>query len=114
MLVNALRAHMAEFGIIAPQGLRHVEDLTKIMAHQGERLPALARPILQLVVDQLGETNMRVRDIESRLTKWHRESPVSQLLATIPGVGITGASAIAATVGDPSLFKSGQAVKLWT
>ena len=46
MLVNALRAHMAEFGIIAPQGLHNVEDLAKIMAYQGERLPELARPIL--------------------------------------------------------------------
>jgi transposase len=113
MLVNALRGHMAEFGIIAPQGLRHVADLTKIIAHQGEQLPALARPILQVVVDQLNETNARIRDIEARLTKWHRESPLSQLLATIPGVGIMGASAIAATVADPSLFKSGREFAAW-
>jgi hypothetical protein len=64
MLVNALRAHMAEFGIIAPQGLRLVQDLTKIIADQGERLPALARPILQLVVDQLNDTSARIRDVE--------------------------------------------------
>ena len=113
MLVNALRAHMAEFGIIAPPGLRHVVDLTKIIAHEGERLPALARPILQIVVDQLNETNSRIREIEARLAKWHRESPVSQLLATIPGVGIMGASAIAATVADPSLFKSGREFAAW-
>jgi len=53
MLVNALRAHMAEFGIIAPQGLRHVEILTKTIAHQQERLPELARAILQMIVGQL-------------------------------------------------------------
>src|SRR6201990_3174655 len=64
MLVNALRAHMAEFGIIAPQGLCHVDDLTKIIAHEGERLPALARPLLQTIGDQLNETNERVREIE--------------------------------------------------
>jgi transposase len=56
MLVNALRAHMAEFGIIAPQGLRNVEMLTKIVAHEHERLPELARSILQLIVDQLHDT----------------------------------------------------------
>jgi hypothetical protein len=39
MLINALRAHLAEFGIVAPQGLRHVEILTKTIAHQQERLP---------------------------------------------------------------------------
>ena len=113
MLVNALRAHMAEFGIIAPKGLRHVQDLTKIIAHQGERLPALVRPILQTVVDQLNDTMSRVREIEARLAKWHRESPVSQLLATVPSVGIMGASAIAATVADPSLFKSGREFAAW-
>ncbi len=113
MLVNALRAHISEFGIIAPQGLRHVADLTKLVAHQRERLPALARPILQIVVDQLNETNAQIRNIEARLTKWHRESPVSQLMATIQGVGIMGASAIVSTVADPSLFKSGREFAAW-
>src|ERR1700757_403266 len=64
MLVNALRAHLAEFGIVAPQGLRHVGILTKTIAHQGERLPGLARSILQTVVDQSTDTMVRVREIE--------------------------------------------------
>jgi transposase len=106
MLVNALRAHMAEFGIVAPQGLRNVEMLTKMVAHEQERLPELARSILQLIVDQLHDTMARVRVIEVRLAKWHQQSICSQLLATVPGVGIMGASAIAATVADPSLFRS--------
>jgi transposase len=108
MLVNALRAHMAEFGIIAPQGLRHVEILTKTITHQQERLPELARSILQAIVDQLNGTVASIREIEGRLTRWHRQSRVSRLLATVPGVGIMGASAIAATVTDPSLFRSGR------
>ena len=113
MLANAFRAHMAEFGIIAPQGLQHVEDLTKIIAHQGERLPKLARSILQTVVDQLNDTMSRTREVETRLAKWHRQSPLSQLLATIPGIGIMGASVIAATIVDPSLFKSGREFAAW-
>jgi transposase len=113
MLVNALRAHMAEFGIIAPQGLRHVGILTKTIAHQQERIPELARSILQAIVDQLNGTMVRIREIEGRLTKWHRQSRVSQLLATVPGVGIMGASAIAATVADPSLFRSGREFAAW-
>src|SRR5271169_5931233 len=113
MLVNALRAHMAEFGIIAPQGLRHVEILTKTIAHEQERLPELARPILQTIVDQLNGTMARIREIEVRLAKWHRQSRVSRLLATVPGVGIMGASAIAATVADPTLFRSGREFAAW-
>jgi transposase len=113
MLVNALRAHMAEFGMIAPQGLRNVELLTKIVAHEQERLPEFARQILQLIVDQLHDTIVRVREVELHLTRWHRQSQVSQLLATVPGVGIMGASAIAATVVDPSLFRSGREFAAW-
>jgi transposase len=113
MLINALRAHLAEFGIVAPQGLRHVEILTKTIAHQQAQLPELARSILQTIVDQLNGTMARIREIEGRLTKWHRQSRVSRLLATVPGVGIMGASAIAATVADPSLFRSGREFAAW-
>jgi transposase len=113
MLINALRAHMAEFGIIAPQGLRHVEDLAEQLAHEQERLPELARSILLTIVDQLRDTVARVREIEIRLTRWHKASKVSQLLASIPGIGIMGATAIAATVSDPSLFRSGREFAAW-
>ncbi len=113
MLVNALRAHMAEFGLVAPQGLRNAELLTKMVAHEQERLPELARQILQVIVDQLHDTMARVREIELRLTRWHRQSQLSRLLATVPGLGIMGASAIAATVVDPSLFRSGREFAAW-
>jgi len=113
MLVNALRAHMAEFGVIAPQGLRHIQDLKGELAHEQERLPELARSILQTITDQLDGTMARVREIEVRLAQWHRQSSVSQLLATIAGIGIMGATAIAATVTDPSLFRSGREFAAW-
>jgi transposase len=113
MLVNALRAHMAEFGIIAPQGLRHIEILSKTIAHEQNRIPELARSLLQTIVDQLNGTMTRIREIEGRLARWHRASRVSRLLATVPGVGIMGASAIAATVADPSLFRSGREFAAW-
>jgi transposase len=104
---------MAEFGVIAPQSLRHVNELTEAIAHEQEWLPALARSILQMVVGQLNDTMARVREIELRLARWHRQSRVSQLLATIPGAGIMGASAIAATVTDPSVFRSGREFAVW-
>jgi transposase len=53
------------------------------------------------------------REIEKRLARWHRQSQVSQRLATVPGVGIMGASAVAATVTDPHLFKSGREFAAW-
>jgi transposase len=113
MLVNALRAHLAEFGVIAPQGLRHVERLVAAIEEDNAALPELARSILRLVVTQLNDTQAKVRQIEMKLARWHRSSRLSRLLATIPGVGVMGASAIAATVSDPSLFRSGRAFAAW-
>jgi transposase len=107
MAVNAPRAHLAEFGIVAPQGLRHVECLVAAIEENEAGLPELARSILRLIVRQLDDTQAKVRQIEARLAQWHRNSRLSRLLATVPGVGIMGASAIAATVSDPSLFRPG-------
>jgi len=111
MLVNALRAHMAEFGITAPQGLVHVEYLATVIDDYGAQLPELARSILRMIVAQYNDTSARIHALERQLAKWHRESRISQLLATIPGVGIMGASAIAATVTD--LFRNGREFAAW-
>ncbi len=113
MLVNALRAHMAEFGITAPQGLVHVDYLATVIDDEGASLPELARSILRMIVAQYNDTSARIHELERRLAKWHRQSKVSQLLATIPGVGIMGASAIAATVTDPALFRNGREFAAW-
>jgi transposase len=113
MLVNALRAHLAEFGVIAPQGLRHVERLIAAIEKNHVGLPELARAILRLIVAQLNDTQAKVRQIEAKLAQWHRNNRVSKLLATVPGVGIMGASAIAATVSDPGLFRSGREFAAW-
>ena len=113
MLVNALRAHLAEFGVVAPQGLRHVERLVAAIEDDKLALPELARSILRLIVGQLNDTDAKVRQIEARLAQWHRNSRLSKLLATVPGVGIMGASAIAATVSDPNLFRSGREFAAW-
>ena len=96
-----------------PQGLRHVERLAGAIEEGSPALPELARSILRLVVAQLNDTQAKVRQIEAKLAKWHRSNRVSKLLATVPGVGIMGASAIAATVSDPNLFRSGREFAAW-
>jgi transposase len=113
MLVNALRAHLAEFGVIAPQGLRHVEQLIAAIDADDLALPELARSVLRLIAAQLSDTQAKVRQIEAKLAKWHRSDQISKLLATVPGVGIMGATAIAATVSDPNLFRSGREFAAW-
>ena len=113
-LVNALRAHLAEFGMIAPQGLRNVARRIAIVHDESDtRLPDLARQVLQVLVAQLEQLMAAVAAIEQQLTVWHRGNPVSQRLASIPGIGPIIATALAATVVEPIGFASGREFAAW-
>jgi len=113
-LVNALRAHLAEFGIIAPQGLRNVGGLIAIVRDETDtRLPGLARQVLTVLAAQVEQLEAAVAALEKQLMAWHRGNPVSQRLATIPGIGPIIATAIAATVTEPGQFRSGREFAAW-
>jgi hypothetical protein len=75
---NALRAHLAEFGVIAPRGLRHVERLVAAIEDNHVGVPELARSILRLVVAQWHNTQAKVRQIEAKLARWNRNHRVPQ------------------------------------
>src|SRR4029453_3533916 len=99
MLVNALRAHLGEFGMVAAQGLRNVGELIAIVRDDGDRrLPAGARQGLPVLGNQIEAMGAGVRARERQLLAWHKTNPVSQRLASIPGIGPIIATAIATTV----------------
>jgi transposase len=78
-LINALRAHLAEFGIVAPQGAGTISELTAVLADlEDTRVPALARSVLQGLVDQLRDTERRVEELDARLAEQAREDKVCQ------------------------------------
>jgi len=84
-LVNALRTHLAEFAVIAPQGLRNVARLVAIVHDESDaRLPDLARQVLQVLATRLEQLTVAVAAVEQQLMAWHRSNPVSQRLANIP------------------------------
>jgi transposase len=113
-LINALRAHLAEFGIVALRGAGKVSQLTAVLADlEDTRVPALARSVLQGLVDQLRDTERRVEDLDARLAEQAREDKVCQRLMTIPGIGPITATALAATVGDATVFESGRHLAAW-
>jgi transposase len=114
MLVNALRAHLAEFGMVAAQGLRNVGELVAIVRDDGDRrLPAVARQVLQVLANQIEQIEAAVTALERQLLVWHKTNAVSQRLATIPGIGPIIATAIASTVADPNVFRSGREFAAW-
>jgi transposase len=109
MLINAIRGHCAEFGIIAPQGARRASELVEqIRQAQAAELPELARSALLRLADQLDALAAEIHGLERRLLAWHRQDQASQRLATIPGIGIITATALAAAVTDAGLFRSGR------
>src|SRR5437667_4670687 len=82
-LVNALRGHLAEFGVIAPQGLRNVGQLIAIVRDQTDaRVPDLARQVLQGRAGEVEQLEAAVAAIEKQLMAWHKSNPVSQRLAS--------------------------------
>ncbi len=113
-LINAIRSHCMEFGLVARQGPANVAAL--VAAIQDDRNPLLpqeARPALVILADQLAALEVRIAAIEKEATAAHRLDDRVRRLMTIPGIGIITATAIAATVPDAKAFKSGREFAAW-
>ncbi|MCP4317694.1 MAG: IS110 family transposase [Hyphomicrobiales bacterium] len=111
--VSALRAHLAEYGIVAPKGRAHVRDLVAVLDSGGGPLPDLARQTLLLIARLIEGLTEQIRKIEIELMAWHRASPACRRLETIPGIGFITATALVATVGDAHTFRSGRQFAAW-
>ena len=113
-LINALRGHLAEFGIVAAQGDAGLKELLAIVADDRDRrLPSDARACVIVLAAQLDAVQTMLRLLDKRIMKQHRANEASRRLETIPGIGVIAASAIAATVSDPMVFRSGRDFAAW-
>jgi transposase len=113
-VINALRAHLAELGMVAAQGREGLKQLLTIIADEKDaRLPIDARASLIVLAAQLQALHTMIGSIEKRLTVQHRANEASKRLESIPGIGLIGASAITATMTDPKSFRSGRDFAAW-
>ncbi len=113
-LVNALRGHFAELGIVVGQGIRNVAKLVEEVATASlERVPTIARAVLEVLTTQLGALQQQIRALEAELLAWHRANAASQRLATIPGIGPITATAIVATITSAAQFRSAREFSAW-
>src|SRR5213079_2522002 len=113
-VINALRAHLAELGMVAAQGREGLKQLLTIIADErDERLPIDARASLIVLAAQLQALHTMIGSIERRIVVQHRANEASKRLECIHGIGVIGASAITATVTDPSAFRSGRDFAAW-
>ena len=114
MLINALRGHLAEFGVVAARGHEGAEALCAIVADPEERrIPELLRPALMTFAGQIETLEAQIATIETQLKSWRRQDAMSRRLETIPGVGLITATAIAAKVRNPERFANGRCFAAW-
>jgi transposase len=111
MLSNAIRGHAAEFGVVAAKGLGRVAEL--LQAADAEGVPPLALEMLRLLASQLDALDIKLKIIETKLLAWHRQDPISQALATQPGIGPIGAVSFSLKVTDPKAFRSARHFAAW-
>ena len=113
-VINALRAHLAEFGIVAPVGRHGVEELLRVVADPSDkRVPEVARACLAALGAQLRVLKAQILEFDRMINAWHRSSETSKRLDKIPGVGPALATALIASVADPKAFRSGRDFSAW-
>lgn len=107
-VINSIRAYLAEFGIVAPDGRRGVEQLLEVVADPADdRLPEVA-PCLAALGSQLRALKAQILQFDRRIIAWHRSNSTSKRLDAIPGVGPALATALVVSIADPRAFRSGR------
>jgi len=112
-LINAIRGHMAEFGVLAPAGTQNLGRLLERISNPETALPASVRKVLNVLADQLVALSKQIDAMEAQMRKRCREDADAARLVTIPGVGVITASAILAGVPDIHAFRSGRGFAAW-
>jgi transposase len=112
-VINAIRSHCAEFGIVAPVGRRGVEELLNVLANANEKVPEIARGCLLALGIQLRRIKEQILEFDRMIGAWHRSCEASRRLDEIPGVGPALATALVASIADPRTFRSGRDFSAW-
>ena len=113
-VINAIRAHLAEFGVVAPVGRRGVAELLDVVVDSSdERVPEVARARVAALGAQLRMLKAQILEFDRQIMAWHRSNETSKRLDEIPGVGPALATALVAGVADPKAFRSGRNFSAW-
>ena len=113
-VINAIRAHLAEFGIVAPVGRNGVEELLDVVADPDDtRVPEVARECVAALGTQLRTLKAQILEFDRHIMAWHRSNETSKRLDEIPGVGPALATALVASIANPRAFRSGRDFSAW-
>jgi len=112
-LINALRGHLAEFGLVFPQGPTHLKQAAALLEDNATEVPDTVREIAQLYLDQIDLLTMKIDELTLRLRDATKENVEMRRLCTVPGVGPVTAGAVMAFAPDLRTFSSGRNFAAW-
>ena len=113
-LINALRAHLAELGLVSAKGYEGLQQLVMAVTESSdERLPDNARFACQAIIVQLHAVQTQINGLDKRVIQAHRANADSKRLEAIPGFGVILSTAVVATMTDPKAFRTGREFAAW-
>jgi transposase len=111
---NQMRGLLYELGIVIPKGIRYVDkQLPEILEDAENGLPAISRALFARLFEHFQQLGNQVKELESQIKAWHKQSAASERIEAIPGIGALTASALVASIGDAKTFKSGRQLAAW-
>lgn len=112
-IINALRGHLTEFGLIVAKGSQNLSKLVALVNDPTSGLPEAAHEILVLLIEQLHSLDVRVEKLDREIARRAKEDKVARRLMTIPGIGAVTATALAALAPPAETFRRGRDFAAW-
>ena len=112
-LINALRGHLGEFGMVVPQGASKAKLLIDLVANPTLDIPEQARSILEVLAQALTALQEKVGLLDAEITRRARTDGLAKRLMSIPGVGAVTATALVALAPPPEVFRRGRDFAAW-
>lgn len=105
--INALRGLLYEFGVALPKGRgAALRWLGEHRLRLEEQLPPVMVRLLDAQLQALHELDDRLSALEVEIGQVQRSSEAAKRLRQVPGIGLLGATALAATLGDGSAWRN--------
>ncbi len=111
--VNALRGHLAEYGVIAPTGIAHVSRLAAAIENDKSTLPAAVVTLARMLLAQVAGLSAQIDALEKEVRQRAERDETARRLMKIPGVGAIVATALTTFAPPPETFSKGRDFAAW-
>src|SRR5512144_3209733 len=111
-LINALRGHLAEHGIVGPQGVARVSVLANALEDADQTLPKMVRDLARLYLDQIAALQGKIAELEATARQEAREATTARLM-TMPGIGPITSLAVETFAPPMETFRRGRDFAAW-